>query len=184
MKQLRDQADEVAWDTGQPEEVYELELRALWEAETRRRVSLLARFFVEQWPESEIKWLELIFLICEACEAPGFKEQLRAAGAPRLWSAYYNRQLFADVMSVVAKQRRPSESAAVKHIVKNPTKFLNRYSKYKVTTLHRQFLRAKKNFEEECSEDGLVWRGEWIMNRDDAIRYDVEHYSAEAYRSR
>jgi hypothetical protein len=84
-------------------------------------------------------------------------------------------------MSVVAKQKRPSEYAAVKHIVSKPTKFLNRYSKYKVDTLHRQFLRAKRNFEEQF-DDGLAPRGTWFMGRDDAIRYDVEHYSAEAHR--
>ena len=184
MQQLEDQAHEVADETGQQEHVYTTHLRELWEAETRRRVALIAQFFGKPWPQGEVDWLELVFQLCVACEAPGFTEQIRPAGAPKSWSNLQNRQLFADVMSVIAKQKRPSANAAVKYIVDKPTKFLNRYSKYKVKTLHRQFLRAKRNFEEQFDKSGLAPRGTWFKRRDDAIRYDVEHYSAEAYRSR
>jgi hypothetical protein len=157
--------------------------RRLALAEIKRRVALLADCFGMKWPENEDDWLELIFDAFERCEAPGFKVQAKTAGAPEKWSDRKNAQLFADVMSVVATQKTRSEYAAVKHIVDKPTKFLNRYSKYKVKTLHRQFLRAKDNFEEQF-DDGLAPRGAWFKGRDDAIRYDVEHYSAEAERKR
>jgi hypothetical protein len=186
MKQLEHQANEVAWETRQPEQ-YNHSLRELWEKETRQRVALIAQFFDEPWPQSEEDWLELIFLICTTFEAPGF--QSRRLGAHEKWDDVANARLFADVMSVVVKQERPSEHEAVKRIVSNPTKFLNRYSKYKFLTLHRQFLRAKRQFEQKdraLRDDGddPTDRSGRIMSRDEVIRREIDLCSAEAYRKR
>jgi hypothetical protein len=186
LQKMYDQAREAAADIGDPEhEDFEIkkDVRRLALAETKKRVALLANFFGLKWPGSEDGWLQLIFKICAGCEAPGFKVARKIAGAPKKWYIR-NTGLFADVMSVVAKQKRPSEHAAVKHIVDNPTKFLNRYRKYKVKTLHRQFLRAKRSFEEQFDGGCFAPRDGRFLRREDAIRYDIEHYSAEAYRSR
>jgi hypothetical protein len=136
MQELEDQAMVAAGEAGNSEQVYARFIRELWEAETKRRVALIAQFFNKPWPKREDEWLELIFLICARFEAQGFQSGL--AGAPKKWSAAANRRLFADVMSVVAKQKRPSDRAAVKYIFDHPPKFLDRYSKYTFNTLHRQ----------------------------------------------
>jgi len=118
---------------------------------------------------------------------PGF--QSRGPGAREKWDDLANQMLFADVMSVVVKQKRPSEHAAVKHIVSKPTKFLNRYSKYKFQTLYRQFMRAKRQFEQNdraLRDEGDDPTDRWgrIMSRDDVIRREIDLCSAEAYRKR
>jgi hypothetical protein len=188
MEELKRQAEE-AFDNPAQQEVYDLELAERWEAETKRRVALIAEFFNEPWPNSEMGWLRLIFLICAAFEAPGF--QSRRPGASKKWDRLANLKLFADVMSVVAKLKIPSEYAAVKHIVTNPAKFLNRYSKYKdkvgVTTLYRQFVRANQEFEKndralrDAGEDPTDRWGR-VMSRDDVIQSKINFYSAEASR--
>jgi hypothetical protein len=179
MQQLEDQAHEVADETGQQEQVYTSHLRELWEAETRRRVALIAQFFGKPWPQGEIDWLELVFQLCVACEAPGFTEQIRPAGAPKRWSNLQNRRLFADVMSVVTETKL-SAYAAVRHLTSNPNKFLNRYVKYtgKPKTLHRQFVRAKTYFEKlDRTHPGPAL---WPMSRDEMIKHMIDTYSAEA----
>jgi hypothetical protein len=175
MQQLKDDADQLAMQAGRSD-VYTRYLRELWEEETKRRVALIAQFFGRQWPQKEIEWLALIFQICKSCEAPGFKEQGRAAGAPEKWDFTKNRCLYADVMFVVAKTRR-SELAAIKHIAENPTNFLNRYAEYakKPKTLHRQFLRAKK----EVEQMGFMFGN---LSRAALIKFQIDNYSAEAYR--
>jgi hypothetical protein len=88
---------------------------------------------------------------------------------------------FADVMSEVAKMSKPSEVEAVRRIARKPEKFLNRYDRYsgeKWKTLHRQFLRAKKEFEElDRTHPGPVL---WLMSRDEMIKHLIDSYSAEA----
>ena len=82
-------------------------------------------------------------------------------------------------MSYVTKTGK-SENAAIQHITKNPKKFLNRYDKVKEsTTLHRQFLRAKKVFEESDHITGLL-----LLSRDQMIKHEINFHSAEAERKR
>jgi hypothetical protein len=114
-----------------------------WETATKQRVELIAEFFGGPWPQSETDWLALIFEICKYHKVPGFRIQLKSAGADEKWSAAEKQMLFDDVMSVVVKQRRRSEFAAVKYIVENPVKF-PKYSNYKVETLHRRFVSVKR----------------------------------------
>ena len=154
--------------------------RQLALAEIKRRVALLADSFGMRWPENEDGWLELIFDAFERCEAPGFKVQAKTAGAPEKWSSWKNAQLFADVRSVVTKTGL-SESAAVNYIATNPKKFLDRYNE-KYTTLRRQFLRAKNEFEElDRTHPGPVL---WLMIRKEMIKHMIDSYSAEAERKR
>ena len=79
MQQLEDQAMETAGDAGNADQLYTQCLRELWEAETKRRVTLVAKFFGKPWPQGEGEWLELIFLICAGFEAPGFQSGLAGA---------------------------------------------------------------------------------------------------------
>jgi hypothetical protein len=178
MQQLIDQAKEKFCDVTEPEQEEALiqnYVRRHWETETKRRVELLAQFFGEPWPQSEVDWLELIYLICNCCGAPGFQDQNKKSGRPKEWE---NRALFADVMSVVATMARPSRKGAVEYITRNPGRFLNRYSGVPWKTLHRQFLRAQKEFEEiDRTHPGPRL---WIMSRDEMIKHLIDTYSAEA----
>jgi hypothetical protein len=180
MQQLMDQADKVAWETGQPEEVYKHHLRKLWESQTKRRVALIAQFFGKTWPQSEDEWLELIFLICAGFEAPGFQSGL--AGAPKKWGSLQNARLFADVMSITTK-RKLKAYPAVKYLTENPEEFLNRYSQYKgktkTKTLYDQFLRAKKLFDRTEHTEGLYGQP---LSRKAAIKQEIDFYSAQADR--
>ena len=147
-------------DIEQANALWDSYVKELRERETRQRVALLAKFFGRPWPQSEVDWLRLIFKVCTYFEVPGFRIR-KKAGAPEKWGTLQNRQLFADVMSYVTKTGK-SENAAIQHITKNPKKFLNRYDKVKEsTTLHRQFLRAKKVFEESDHITGLL-----LLSRD------------------
>jgi hypothetical protein len=104
---MYDQAGEAAADIddlGHQDSEINKHVRRLALAEIKGRVALLANFFKLEWPESEDGWLELIFEACARCEAPGFKVA-RKAGAPKKWSLR-NQWLFADVMSVVANQKK------------------------------------------------------------------------------
>ena len=114
--------------------------------EMMRRVALMARLFGLQWPLAERDWIRLVWHLFVYWDIPGLGWADRAdrgPGATKKWDALKNRQLLADVMSL--KSRGLSDNAACRHIALNPEKFLNRYSKNH-KTLHRQFLRAKKEF--------------------------------------
>jgi len=103
--------------------------------------------------------------------------QGKSAGAPKKWGRK-NQMLFADVMSVVAKMSKPSEADAVRRIARDPERFLNRYSSVENwRTLHRQFLRAKNEFEEldRTHHDPL-----YLLSRDEMIKHQIDSYSAEA----
>jgi hypothetical protein len=184
-QQLNDQAAEKFSDGyGIDPDLTELAedyAKKLHEVETRRRVALLAKFFGRPWPQSEVDWLRLIFKVCTYFEVPGFRIR-KKAGAPEKWGAVQNRQLFADVMSYVTKTGK-SENAAIQHIIKNPKKFLNRYDKVKQsTTLHRQFLRAKKEFEElDRTGPFPLLR---LLSRDEMIKREINFHSAEAEEKR
>jgi hypothetical protein len=181
MQELEQQAwEETEQQSSDPDMAYPHFLRKRWEAETKRRVALIAQFFDEPWPQSENDWLELIFIICTTFEAPGFQSGL--PGASKKWHWQASEGLFADVMSVVVKHKRLSEYAAVKHIISNPSKFLNRYSKYKLKTLHRRFQRAKQQFEQ--NDRALRDEGLETMSRDEVIWHKIDLFSAEAHRNR
>ena len=63
--QLNDQAAEKFFDGFEfDHELAEDYATKLREAETRRRVALLAKFLGRPWPESEVDWLRLIFKVC------------------------------------------------------------------------------------------------------------------------
>jgi hypothetical protein len=175
IQKLEHDAIEAAGEAGNSEQLYTQYLRKFWETEAKRRVALIAQFFNKPWPQSEEGWLEIVFLNCSGFEAPGFQSGL--PGAPEKWTRAANRRLFADVMSVVAKQKMPSERAAVKSIFDHPSKFLDRYSKYTFLTLHRQFQRVKREFEKNdraLRKEGLDPTDQWgrIMSRDDVIRQE------------
>jgi len=178
MQQLEDQAMEAAAGAGNAEQLYTQCLRELWEAETKRRVSLTVQCFDRQWPKSETDWLELSFLLCRTFNAPGF--QLRGGGAPQVWDRLKNRQLFADVMYVVT-EKRLKKHAAVWHIARNPKKFLGRYANYPGGTLYRQFLRAKKHFDKLDRTDRLSGLP---LTESGMIKQQIEFFSAEAERKR
>jgi hypothetical protein len=164
-------------DIEQANALWDSYVKELRERETRQRVALLAKFFGRPWPQSEVDWLRLMFMVCAHFKVPGFRIQ-RKAGAPTKWANRKNQMLFADVMSVVAQMSRPSESQAVRRIARDPEKFLNRYRNVKQGTLHRQFQRAKVAFEElDRTHPGLVL---WLMSRDEMIKHMIDTYSAEA----
>jgi hypothetical protein len=180
MQKLEHQAMEEAGEASNAEELYKIIIRELWEAETKQRVARIAQFFNEPWPQREDEWLELIFLICAGFEAPGF--QSGRPGAPKKWGGWQNARLFADVMSYATRTGH-SELAAVKDIVKRPDKYLNRYSKYikKPKTLHRQFLRAKKDFEKlDCTDVSFLR----LLSPAEKIKQQIDFYSAEAEKKR
>ena len=187
MRQLKDQARET-YDVDGILTVGDDSLDALTqsyakeliEREARRRLELLAKFFGRPWPQSEVDWVRLMFMVCRYFEVSGFRMQGKSVGAPKKWGQK-NRMLFADVMSVVAKMPRPSEAEAVRRIFGGPEKFLNRYNSVKKwKTLHRQFLRAKNELEEldrtHPGPDLLLWP----MSRDEMIKHLIVSYSAEA----
>ena len=121
-------------------------LYQVMDEELTRRVAIMARLFGLQWPLGERDLLRFVLLLCLLWDIPGLDladRVGRGAGATKKWDAVKNRQLLADVMSL--NKRGMSENAACRYIAHNPEKFLNRYSKNH-KTLHRQFLRAKKEF--------------------------------------
>jgi hypothetical protein len=75
----------------------------------------------------------------------------------------------------------PASSSTHSRIFGGPEKFLNRYNSVKKwKTLHRQFLRAKNEFEEldrTPPGPGLLL---WPMSRDEMIKHLIVSYSAEA----
>jgi len=180
VQELEDQATEAAGDAGNAEQLYTQYLRKLREAETKRRVALIARFFGKPWPQSEDEWLELILLICAGFEAPGFQSGL--PGAPKKWGSLQNARLFADVMSIATK-RKLKAYPAVQYLTENPEEFLNRYSEYegktKTKTLYDQFLRAKKRFDRIEHTDRRYGQR---LSRKAAIKQEIDFYSAQADR--
>jgi hypothetical protein len=174
-KQVAERFPDVDADSDEQQiELMERYAKELREGKAKQRVAQLAKFFGISWPQSETDWLRLIFMVCARFEVPGFKPE--RAGAPKKWSSWKNSQLFADVMSVVTKTGL-SENAAVKHIATNPKKFLDRYNK-KHSTLRRQFLRAKTEFEAlDRFHPGPVFR---FWSRDEMIKNIIDSYSAEA----
>jgi hypothetical protein len=159
----------------------ERDVRRLTLVEVRTRVKLLVHFFATRWPENEDDWLALLFEACARLGAPGFR--IEKAGAPRKRSDLKNRQLFADVMSFTTKNKgttKLSENAAVKDIADHPEKYLNRYIKYKQKTVHRQFLRAKREFEQL---EPMEYSGSFLprtISRDEMIQKFIHFYSAKA----
>jgi hypothetical protein len=183
LQKFYEQAEYAFCDVPDPDHAAHLinkEVRRLWEAEAKRRVSLLSRvLFRKPWPENEVSWLELIFKVCAHLEAPGFKIQAKS-GRHRKWGGWQNARLFADVMTITTK-RQISEYAAVAHITKNPQEFLDRYNEYKgkTKTLYDQFLRAKKAFDQTEHTDRLNGQP---LNRTAAIKQEIDFYSAQADR--
>jgi hypothetical protein len=181
---IPDTEDEDSYFNMQEQQAFyiDCDVRRLALAEIKKRVALLAHFFGLKWPENEDDWLALLFEACVRCKAPGFRIP-KKAGAHKKWDRFKNRQLFADVMSIAMKRRDKSEHAAVKQIARDPRPFLKRYLKYigRPETLHRQFLRAKEEFERleriDYSSGSFLPRP---INRDDMIRQFIDSYSAEA----
>jgi hypothetical protein len=126
-----------------------------------------------QSPQNHTDWLRFVFYLCLRRQMPGLGFADRGRGAKKKWDVLKNRQLFADVMSL-KKRRAMSAVAACRHIAQNPEKFLNRYPK-KDKTLHRQFLRAKAEFERISPDSAL---------RDKAIDSEIEMFSAATERER
>ena len=198
MQEIRDQATEAnpIPDTEDEDSYFNMreqqafyidrDVRRLALAEIKKRAALLAHFFGLKWPENEDDWLALLFEACLRCKAPGFRVP-KKAGAHKKWDSFKNRQLFADVMSIAKKRKDESEYAAVKQIARDPRPFLKRYLKYigRPDTLHRQFLRAKDEFERleriDYSSGSFLPRP---INRDEMVRQIIDSYSAEAERRR
>jgi hypothetical protein len=159
-KRLHEETKEKFSDVEDPDEHQQAEwdsyVKKLREGEVKRRVTLLTEFFGLPWPQSEVDSLRLMFMVCQYFKVPGFQQP---PGRHEKWGSLKNKTLFADVMSVVTKMSRPSEIEAVRRVARNPEKFLNRYKNANVglgeklslerheKTLHRQFLRAKLEFE-------------------------------------
>jgi len=112
-------------------------------AELKRRVSLLAHYLDMSWPEDEDAWLKLVIAICSRWNVPGFQLTATGSGAKKKWPIWKNLELAFDVHSLVAENKRFSEYGACQYIAQHPEKYENRYPD-QTATLHRQFLRAKK----------------------------------------
>jgi hypothetical protein len=110
--------------------------------ECNRRIRLLFDFFDVSTKDGSASWEYLIVRLCNHWDIPGFQlSNAQGRGAPRRWTDEKNCELFADVMALASGM---SEHAACVHICKNASKYSQRYSKYNSKTIHRQFLRAKK----------------------------------------
>lgn len=120
--------------------------RQLMRTETRRRVALLLQYLGSPWPENEDDWLKLIVRICSHLNVPGFQLALTGSGAKKKWPVWKNFELIIDVQSLRHKNKRLSDFGACQYIARHPEKYDNRYPK-NPTTLHRQFLRAKSEFD-------------------------------------
>jgi hypothetical protein len=120
-----------------------LDHRGVVTAELRRRVSLLAEHLGMSWPEDEETWLRLVIAICSHWKVPGFQIATTGAGAKKKWPVWRNLELLFDVHSLIATKKRSSEFGACQYIAQHPEKYENRYPR-NAATLHRQFLRAKK----------------------------------------
>jgi len=109
--------------------------------ECNRRIRLLFDFFDVSTKHGSASFEYLIVRLCNHWDIPGFQSSnAQGRGAPRRWTDKKNCELFADVMAVASGM---SEHSACAHIC-NASKYSQRYSKYKSKTIHRQFLRAKK----------------------------------------
>ena len=105
------------------------------------RIRLLFDFFGVD-PKLPGSWEYLIVRLCNHWDIPGFQSSnAQGRGAPRRWTDIKNCELFADVMALTS---RMSEHAACVHICKSVAKYSERYSAFEPRTIHRQFLRAKK----------------------------------------
>jgi hypothetical protein len=115
-------------------------------AEIKRRVTIIAGFLgMPYLPQTETEWLKLIYYLCRYWHIPAFEEKSsKKRGAKQKWTDKKRLQLFDDVMSLVTKGM--TESGACTHIAKNPRKFHQKYPTNS-RTVHREFLRAKRNFE-------------------------------------
>jgi hypothetical protein len=94
------------------------------------------------------------------------------SGRNQQWTTEKNLQLFSDVMVLTRKGR--SKNAACSHIAKNPEKYLKRYPR-EPKTIHRQFIRAKREFERD-----------WInqLLGAEAVERAIAKYSSESERTR
>jgi hypothetical protein len=105
------------------------------------RIRILFDFFGVD-PKLPGSWEYLIVRLCNHFDIPGFQSSnAQGRGAPRRWTDIKNCELFADVMALTS---RMSEHAACVHICKSVAKYSERYSAFEPRTIHRQFLRAKK----------------------------------------
>jgi hypothetical protein len=96
IQQLKDRARERFRDVNDPEQQDSLTMsyvKKMSERVARRRVGLLAKFFGRPWPQSEVDWVRLIFMVCGHFEVSGFKIQRKAAGAPEKWISRKNQML-------------------------------------------------------------------------------------------
>jgi hypothetical protein len=110
--------------------------------ECNRRIRLLFDFFDVSTKHGSASWEYLIVRLCNHWDIPGFQlSNAQGRGPPRRWTDIKNCQLFADVMDLTS---RMSEHAACVHICKSVAKYSERYSAFQPRTIHRQFLRAKK----------------------------------------
>jgi hypothetical protein len=85
-----------------------------------------------------------MYYLCRYWHIPAFEESSKKRGAKQKWTDQKRKELLDDVTSLVKKGM--TESAACTHIAKNPRKF---HQKYPINprTVHREFLRAKREFE-------------------------------------
>ena len=117
-------------------------------AELKRRVTLMAYDLdMPGLPKSETQWLRLFYELCRRWQIPGFQDTpKKRRGAKTKWTAQLKGALFDDVTSLV-KQKGITESSACRYIAVNARKFGQRYPT-NPKTLHREFLRAKKDYAE------------------------------------
>jgi hypothetical protein len=113
--------------------------------ESQRRIRLLFDFLGID-PKMPGSWEYLIVQLCNHWGIPGFHD--RGRGAPKRWTDTKNCQLFADVMALTLTSRMPEHAACV-YISKHPAKYDQRYADFKTATIHRQFLRAKKQIKSD-----------------------------------
>lgn len=114
--------------------------------ECNRRIRLLFDFFGVSTKHGSASWECLLVRLCNHWGIPGF--HVRGRGAPKRWTDTKNCQLFADVMALTLTSRMRAHAACV-YISKHPAKYDQRYAGFKTPTIHRQFLRAKKQIKSD-----------------------------------
>jgi hypothetical protein len=132
MKELRNEV---------PEGGTNYEILQRYVAECCRRVALIRSFL--KVSESESGNVLLVVKLCRYWEIPGFgivDEPKRGPGAPKIWTAQKQCEVFADVMSLV-KPPHVSEHRACQLLAEQGHA---RYEDMSAKTIHREFLRAKK----------------------------------------
>jgi hypothetical protein len=154
--------------------------------EIMRRMIILAQFFGHPTlPDTNEEWARLFRKLCEHCNIPAFQRvgtRPPGTGPGKFWTDVKHCELFADVQSLVARSNM-TEHAACRHIAKNPSLFAGRYPTTNGSTLHRQFVTAKRKALSDSTFQ-MFYFGEGaglirpIPDRSRLVELAIERYAA------